>query len=237
MKNLNSILLTVLIVAFSISTASAKTNESIIKDYEINSFKSVSANTVADIVYTQCDNVIVKAQGAQEMLNNLKVSVKNGVLTIENDREFNDKLDEPLTIYLSSPSIESIETRGCGDWNIQSKVKSDNLVIKSEGIGAIHASSLESKKISVKYAGIGNLKLGGTTDVVEINSDGVGNIDCKNLISKTAMVKSTKIGKVKCFASESVGLFNDGIGEIIYHGNPTFKNLQNGGMGVIKEVK
>lgn len=235
MKNLKVLLFASLFVVFGVSISSAKTIESFVKDYKIKSFSSVSANTVADIVYTQCDNVIVKAQGSKELIDNLKITVSKGVLTIENDREFNTKNDEPLIIYLSSPSIESIETRGMGNWNLQGKVKSDNLVISSEGIGSVHALNLESKKICVKYGAIGELKLGGTTDLVEINSSGVGNIDTQNLIAKTAMVKSTKTGKVKCFASECVGLFNDGIGEITYLGNPKLKNLQNGGMGKINE--
>lgn len=235
MKNLKVLLFASLFVVFGVSISSAKTIESFVKDYKIKSFSSVSANTVADIVYTQCGNVIVKAQGSKELIDNLKITVSKGVLTIENDRKFNTKNDEPLIIYLSSPSIESIETRGMGNWNLQGKVKSDNLVISSEGIGSVHALNLESKKICVKYGAIGELKLGGTTDLVEINSSGVGNIDTQNLIAKTAMVKSTKTGKVKCFASECVGLFNDGIGEITYLGNPKLKNLQNGGMGKINE--
>lgn len=235
MKNLKTILLTLLITAFSVSNASAKTVESFIKDYKIKSFSSIDANTIADIVYTQSDNFIVKAQGAEEMIENLKVSVNKGVLTIENDKEFNNKTDEPLTLFISSPSIESIENHGMGDCKLQGKVKADILIIKSEGIGSFEALDLQCKKVCVKYGAIGNLKLGGTTDLVEIRSDGVGNIDCKDLIAKTAMVKSTKIGKVNCFASESVGLFNDGIGEITYHGSPTFKNLQNNGMGEINE--
>ncbi len=235
MKKLNSLLVTLLIVVFSVSIASAKTAESFIKDFKIKSFSSVNANTVADIVYTQCDNVIVKAQGSQEMIDNLQISVRKGVLTIESDKEFNHKNDEPFVIYLTAPSLTSIETHGMGNWKLDGPVKSNNLIIKSEGIGNLEALGLDSKKICVRYSGIGNIKLGGTTDIVEINSDGVGNVDCKNLVAKTAMVKSTKTGKVKCFASETLGLFNEGIGEITYHGNPTFKNFQNSGMGKINE--
>ncbi len=235
MKNLKSLLLTSLLVVFGISTAVAEKNGSFVKEYKITSFSSVSAKTVADIMYTQSDNFIVKAVGEQEMLDHLQISVNEGVLTIENDKEFNNKSDEPLIIYLSSPSIKSIETHGRGNWKLLGKIKTNCLIIQSEGIGSFQALELESKKICLKYGAIGDLKLGGTTDLVEINSEGIGNIDCENLISKTAIVKSTKIGKVKCFASESLGLFNDGIGEITYHGNPTFKNFQNSGLGEINE--
>lgn len=237
MKNLNSLLVTLLFVVFGISNASAKSAESFIKDYKVKPFSSVNANTVADIVYSQSDKVSVKAEGSQGMIDHLQISVNRGVLTIENDKEFNNQNNEPLIIHLSSPSIESIETRGMGNWSLLGKVKSDNLVIKSDGIGNFRALGLESKKICLKYGGIGDLKLGGTTDLVEIISNGVGNIYCENLVSKTTMVKSTKIGKVKCFASESLGLFNEGIGEITYLGNPTYKNFQNFGMGKINKGK
>ena len=82
MKKLKVLFVTTLFLVFSISIVSAKTIESFIKDYKIKSFTSINANTIADIVYTQCDNVIVKAQGAEEMIKNLQVSVINGVLTI-----------------------------------------------------------------------------------------------------------------------------------------------------------
>ena len=62
-----------------------------------------------------------------------------------------------------------------------------------------------------------------------------GNIYCENLLAKNAVVRSTRIGKVNCFASEAISLLNDGIGEITYHGNPSFKNFQNKGMGEINK--
>lgn len=237
MKNLKAILLTVLFAVIGLSTSMAKSNELLTKDYKIKSFTSVNANTIADIVYTQSYIVSATAKGAKEMIDNLRINVDKGVLTIENDREFNNKNGEPLVIFISSPTINSIKTFGMGDWCLKGKVMTDNLVIDSEGIGSIHALDLESKRICIKYAGIGDLTVAGKTDLVEIKSDGIGNIDCENLVAKTAMVKSTKLGKVNCFASESIGLFNDGFGEITYHGNPTFKNLQNGGIGKIKEAK
>ena len=233
MKNLKYLLLSMFVV-FGILSSLAQKN-GYVKEYNIASFSSVSANTVADIIYTQCDNAIVKAVGTQEMLNHLQITQNQGVLTIENGMNFNKKSDQPFTIYLSSPTIDSIKTKGMGNWKLQGKIKTNYFMIQSDGIGSFQALKLESEKICIKYSGVGFLKLGGTTDFVEINSEGFGNIDCENLISKTAIVKSTEIGKVKCFASESVALFNEGIGEITYLGNPTFKNFKNSGMGKINE--
>lgn len=237
MKNLKVLLLTSLFMVIGITTTSAKNIEYVSKNYPIEYFSSVYANTVANIVYTQSDVVSVRADGVKEMIDHLKIKVHNGELIIENNKELDHKSDSPLVIFLSSPTINSIETHGKGNCCLKGKVKTDNLNIKSAGIGKLQALELESKKVCVNYEGIGNLKLGGTTQLVEIFSSGVGNIDCENLLAKTAIVKSTKIGKINCYASESIGLFNDGIGEITYHGNPKLKNLQGRGMGKISAIK
>ena len=237
MKNLKSLLFTALFVIISLSNAKAKNTELFSKDYKVKSFSSINANTVADIVYIQSAKVSVRVEGVQEMVDNLKIDCNKGVLTIENDRELNNKTNEPFVVHISSPTIHSIETKGMGNICLKGKVKSDNLNINTEGIGKLRALDVECKKICVQYSGIGDLKLAGQTDIVEINANGIGNIDCKDLLAKTTMVKSTKTGKVNCFASENIGLFNDGIGEITYHGNPTLKNLQNGGLGLISEAK
>lgn len=235
MKNLKVLLLTSLFMVTGITSALTKNVEIVSKNYPIESFSSLKANTVAKIVYTQSDEVSVRVNGAQELIDHLMVKVDKGELIIENDMELNSKNDAPLVVFISSPTLNSIETYGKGDLCLKGEIKSDHLTIKSFGIGRVHALNLQSKKVSVKYDGIGNLKLGGVVQQVEILSSGVGNIDCEDLVAKTAIVKSTKIGKVKCLATESIGLFNEGIGEIIYLGNPTFKELHNSGMGKISQ--
>lgn len=235
MKNLNVLLVTFLFMVIGITTASTQNVEIISKNYPIKSFSSVKANTVVDIVYTQSNEVKVSVNGVKELVNHLIINVDDGVLTIENDIELNNRNNVPVVVFISSPTLKSIETYGKGNLCLKGRVETDNLIIKSYGIGKVQALNLQSEKVCVSYDGIGNLKLGGATHLVEIHSTGVGNIDCKNLVANTAIVRSEKIGKVKCFASETIGLYNEGIGEITYHGNPTYKDLHNAGMGKINK--
>ncbi|NLZ94250.1 MAG: DUF2807 domain-containing protein [Bacteroidales bacterium] len=237
MKNVKTLFLTTLLVLIAVTTTSAKGIQSVSKNYSVKYFSSINANTIANIVYTQSDIVSVRVDGVQEMIDHLKIKVHDGVLIIENDIELNSKNDRPIVIFISSPALTSIETYGIGDLCLKGEIKNDHLTIKSFGIGRVHALNLQSEKISVEYDAIGDLRLGGTTQIVEIFSSGVGNIDCKNLLAKTAMVRSTKSGKVNCFASENIGLYNEGIGDITYHGSPSFKSLNNGGLGKIREIE
>ena len=235
MKNLKVLFFTWLFIVISITTASTKNVEIVSKKYSIKSFSSILANTVADIVYTQSDALSVRVDGEKELLDHLIIKVDNGVLSITGDEELNSKNDISLVVFINSPNLTSIATYGKGDLCLKGLVKSDHLIIKSFGIGRVHALNLQCEKVCVDYDGIGSMKLGGTTQQVEIFSSGIGNIYCENLLAKNAVVRSTRIGKVNCFASEAISLLNDGIGEITYHGNPSFKNFQNKGMGEINK--
>lgn len=235
MKNLKVLFFTSLFIVISITTASTKNVEIVSKKYPVKSFSYIHANTVADIVYTQSDAFSVIVDGEKELLDHLIIKVEDGVLSITGDEELNSKNDISLVVFINSPNLTSIETYGKGDLCLKGEVKSDHLIIKSFGIGRVHALNLQCENLCVEYEAIGSMKLGGTTQQVVIFSSGIGNIYCENLLAKNAVVRSTRIGKVNCFASEGISLLNDGIGEITYHGNPSFKNLQNKGMGEINK--
>lgn len=195
MKNLKVLLLTSLFMVMGITTASTKNVEIVSKKYPVESFSSVKANTITDIVYTESEEVSVRADGEKELIEHLMIKVDDGVLTIEGDRELNSKSDVPLVIIISSPNLKSVETYGKGDLCMKGEVKSDLLIIKSFGIGSVNALNLQCEKVCVKYDGIGTMKLGGRTEHLEIFSSGIGKVDCKNLVAKTAIVKQRRLEK------------------------------------------
>lgn len=237
MKNLKVLLLSSLIIVINFASVVAKNHQMVSKNHSAKSFSSIITNTTADIVYTQSDVVSVRVNGVAEMIDQIQIDVNDGALTILDNLQFDNETNSPVVIFISSPSIESVETYGKGNFYMKDRVKVNNLYIRSKGAGNIQASDLESKKMSIKYGGIGNIKLGGKTEVIDIYSEGTGNIDCENLMAKTVIVKSTNMGNVNCYASQSIGIFNYGVGEVTYYGNPTFKKLQNSNVGNILAVK
>lgn len=235
MKKLKSLLLSAMCIVLGVATINAENYEMTSKKFKVRSFTSIKSNSVVDVVFTQSDKTSVVAEGAKEVIDNLHVSVNKGVLTIENDANYDRNNQARVMLLISSPTLHAIETEHMGNWLLKDNVKTDNLKIKFSGLGSFEALELDSKKVCILYDGVGNITLGGKADIVEVNSGGVGNVDCEALHAKTAIIRSTKTGKVKCFASDNVGVFNDGVGEVVFVGNPTVKNLQNKGLGKITE--
>ncbi len=237
MKKLKVLLSALLLVVITTSCTLAQKREFTNKTFPVPSFSSIKFDAVAKVIYTQSNKVSLRAEGDKEMVNNLDISVKKNVLKIDHKRRFNSKNKKSLTIYISSPTIEAIDVEGVGNWNLEGKIKADNLKIKFEGVGNFEALNLESQTIKADYKGVGNLTLGGSTEFIEIESEGVGSVNTQKLIAKNAVVRSSGVGSVKCYASDSIDLNNNGVGSLTYYGNPTVKNMNNSGVGKIKQGK
>ena len=237
MKNFKILFSTLLLVVITTSCTFAQKREIIEKDYPIQSFTSVKADIVGNIIYTQSNNVNVRAEGDTEMVDNLKVTENSGVLTLTNKHKLKNKGKKKVTVYISSPAIEEIEMDGVGNFILEGSVTAENLTIDFEGVGDFKAMQLQSNSVYASYEGVGNLKLGGTTDLLEVTSEGVGSVDTQKLEAKNAIIRAEGVGSVKCFASESIDINNKGVGSVTYYGNPTVKNSNNSGIGKIRAGK
>ena len=237
MKYLKVLLSTLMLCVIVTSCTYAQKQTFTNKTYPIQSFTSVESNVVGNIIYTQSNKVSVRAEGDKELVDKLRITEKNGDLKIEHEEKIKSKKKQKLSIYISSPTINEVDTEGVGNWVMKGNVKADNLVIEFDGVGNFEALDLQSNNIKVDYEGVGNLTLGGTTDFLQIKSEGVGSVKTQDLIAKNAIIKSSGVGSVKCYASESVDLTNTGVGSITYYGNPTTKNMNNSGVGKIKAGK
>ena len=237
MKNLYVLLSALFMVMIAVSCTFGQKNEITDKSYPIESFKSVKFEAVANIIYTQSDRVSVTVEGDKEMIDNLRITERNGILNIVHDKKYRVRNKKNLTIYISSQSIEEVNIDGVGNWTMKGKVKTENLKIDFEGVGNLEALELESNNIKVNSKGVGNIVLGGTTNFLDMKSEGVGSINTQKLLAIKAVVKSSGVGSVKFYASESIDLSNNGVGSITYYGNPTLKNMSNSGVGKIKAGK
>ena len=234
MKSFKIILSLLLLVVIATSSTCVQKKEYTNKTYPVQSFSSVKSEVVAKVIYTQTNEVSVRAEGDQDMIDNLTITESNGVLKINHTKKIRARNKKNLTIHISSPTIQEFEIEGVGNWVMEGKVITDYLKIDFEGVGNFEALDLESDEIIATYEGVGNLTLGGTTEFVDIKSEGVGTINAQDLKAKNAVVISSGVGSIKCYASESLDLSNNGVGSITYYGNPTIKNFQNSGVGKIK---
>ena len=91
MKNLKLLLSAFFIVAIATSCTYAQKKELSNKTYPIESFSSVESDVVGNIIYTQSNKVSVRAEGDKKIVDNLRISERNGELKIYHDSKFSIK--------------------------------------------------------------------------------------------------------------------------------------------------
>lgn len=240
MKNLKAVVPIMMLLIITSSCSLAQKREIIEKSYPIQSFSSVKADIVGNIIYTQSSKTSVRVEGDKDLVDRLLVAADNEVLKLyyyEKKQKNISKKKLTMTIYITSPAIEKINMDGVGNFVLEGLIAAENLTIDFEGVGNFKAMQLQSNSIDASYKGVGNLELGGTTDFLKLSSKGVGNIDTQKLEAKNAIVRAEGVGSVKCYASESIDLNNRGVGGITYYGNPVVTNLNKSDIGKIKAGK
>ena len=236
MKNIKTILSALLLVVVATScTLASQNREKVEKSFSIKSFTSVRSHIVGNVIYTQSDDVSVYAEGEKRLMDLLVITEESdGALHIFLDAKIKNVRKRDLTVYISSPTIEKAILSGVGGFKMEGTVDVDNLIIDFEGVGNFEAMYLKANNVEVTYEGVGNLILGGTTNYLTIDSDGVGLVNAEKLRAKNAVVRSNGVGGVRVYASESIDIYNNGVGNVSYYGDPEVKDLKNSGVGKIR---
>lgn len=237
MRKFKTLLSTILLIVFITSCTLAQKREFTEKDYPIQSFTSVEADIVGNIIYTQSSNTSVRVEGDKDLVDKLLVTADNEVLKLYFEGKQKNIGKKKVTIYISSPVIEKINMEGVGNFKTEGDVQANSLVIDFEGVGNFEAKQLQCTNIKATYEGVGNLKLAGSTNFLELLSEGVGSVNTKELKAKKVVVKAGGVGSVKCYASEHIELDNNGVGSITYYGDPTVKSSNNSGIGKVRAGK
>lgn len=231
-----SILSLLALVLFTTTQTSYAQERVTNRTFQVSQFNSINANSIGNIIFTQSPATSVTAQGNSDLINNLRVSVKNNTLIIDTKTKLRLKRrsNAKLEIRISAPNIVEFENNGVGNVTFNGKIRTPDLKISSNGVGNINALDLECSNVVVESDGVGNITLGGKTNFLKIESDGVGNIKTEKLSANNAVVSSDGVGNVRVFADESIDIEADGIGNVTYYGNPGRRNISKDGIGRVR---
>ena len=220
------------------NNACAQSNRITNRNYDVTAFSAMVSNPVGNIEYTPSSHYSVSAEGNEEMVNNLVVTVQNSQLNLSMKKNlkrlFGNRRSGKLVIRISSPSLNFIESNGVGNIELKGTLDTPQFKIVSTGVGNIAAQHFTSGNIDITSEGVGNIEIKGSATSVSVVSKGVGNVKLENLKAARVRIESDGVGNVSCHATESVDINTDGIGNVTYYGNPRTKNISKGGIGKVR---
>jgi Putative auto-transporter adhesin, head GIN domain len=160
------------------------------RTYDVGAFNAVSLEGSHDVIIKVGAPASVRAEGDSEALDQLKISVENGSLKVEEKKHgwnWGSGNRGHATIYVTVPSLKAAALGGSGNIRID-RVEGGNFSASLGGSGNIDLAAMQVGKADFSLAGSGNIKAAGKASSASISIAGSGNVNAANVEARTASV-------------------------------------------------
>ena len=160
----------------------------------------------------------VTVSGSKDYIRKVRAVVEGGVLRVVYDKDEKGSISvkDGDKITVTVPVLTSFRVLGAGESRV-TNINGERIDISFEGAGALYAS--------------------GMVKLLRMKGQGVGQADLKDLKAERADVNFTGMGDISLYASDTLNLIVEGMGNFTYYGNPKHVNKSAKGIGNVSPGK
>lgn len=202
----------------------------------VNRFDSIEIKSNMEVSIEKGNYYSVEITAGKHLLKNISASVKNGLLTLENNNTCNfvRGYKRKIKVHIVTPRVKKVSNLGVGVTTVDGGFNNDTLYLRAENSGDIHVNG----NFDFLYAsthGNGDFHISGTAKNLLIYSFGTNFIKAENMqVSEHIYVSTTSVGDCS-FNCNGLLMFDYYIysdGNIYYTGNAqTTQKLGGEGTG------
>ncbi|MDQ3140893.1 MAG: DUF2807 domain-containing protein [Bacteroidota bacterium] len=211
-----------------------KNSKSISKSDDLTSYHSIKISGNYDIDLIQ-GPASIKYEGDSMLVENVKVTLNDSVLTISNHKEIHMVSSPSVKLVISFPTLKEFTFLGNGDVNMKDSAVTSEIKIELAGSANIK-TKFNSSIMHINILGSGAIENRGQADSLKALISGSGEIDLSETITKYANATILGSGDISIHATEQLDSEINGSGNIYYLGDPKI-NLNNMGSGSVKPYK
>lgn len=209
------------------------TGDIVKQEITLEALNGVNLGFAGDVILTQGSTQKIVLEGQQNILDNIKREVKNGVwgiYFIQNVREAKN-----VVVHVTLPSLEYAALSGSGDISSTNKFANLNeLELNLTGSGSI-ALDFDAVDTEVHLSGSGELDLAGSSDEFSIRISGSGDVNAANLKTSNCDVHISGSGDASVNASSKLNTQIAGSGDVKYTGAASV-NARISGSGEVSKA-
>jgi hypothetical protein len=255
MKNYLFIKALALVALFVGLTAFMLPLNSFQKDFPTEKFSKVSISVKSKVYIEQGENYKLDINTDEKTLEKISVKFKSDELVI--DCKNSSRIDEPVIINITAPSLKGISIAGSSELFIEKTFESDDMDLSVAGSGKMNISDLKTGKVSASVAGSGKMAIkelksdivsasvAGSGDIFLNGSNpgnsetfsiaGSGNIDAAGFEASVVKVEIAGSGDCKVNAKEKLTVSIAGSGNVYHKGKPEIKK-EVAGSGNLRQI-
>jgi hypothetical protein len=165
----------------------------------------------AKVFLTQDTRQRIRIEADDNIIDLVTTRSENGYLVVGLER--GSYSNTTVNVYVSLATIENLEITGAGD------------------ITTTH--SIQCGVVRCHIEGAGNISLAGTANDQSITIDGAGNVENFDLISSECTATINGTGNCEIHVTQRFDGEINGVGKIVYEGNPREVHTSINGLGTI----
>lgn len=213
--------ISILSLVYALSGCSINTNTDdiegsgniISEQRKIKPFHAILIKGSTNIKMTQSPDISLYISADDNILPLIKAHVDQGTLVIETTQDYSS--NETVKINLVTPTLD---------------------MITIDGASHIGLNKLHTKKLTIHVNGAGQVHATGKADYLDIRVKGAANVDAQKLISNHVNARIEGAGKIHVHPTQAIKASVEGVGSIIYEGNPSTIASSISGVGSIKKA-
>ncbi len=200
-----------ILAGFVLNAQSTKGNKNVVKEERaIGSFTGIEVGGAFNVYLTQEDKNSVFIEADENLMEQITTEVNDGILEIGSR---NIRNATKLNIYISTPTLNSLEISGAATVKSENTLQSDTFSITASG--ASHADlTLSATELEIEASGASHLNLTGFADSQSIEASGASEVDASRLETKITSAEASGAANVSIYATEQIDRETSGAGSI-----------------------
>jgi hypothetical protein len=180
-------------------------------------FTRIELNTDAKVIITKDTVQSIRVEAQPNVLKVLTTEVSGKWLYIDLDGCLADH--KPITVYISTPSFETIEVDGSGSVEGRGSFNGEKITLSIDGSGSINIG-LSANEVKSEIKGSGNMNLSGSARKFDVDLSGSGDVNAQEMPSGVCKVNVRGSGNCRIFAINKLAVDIAGSGNVFYKGTP-----------------
>lgn len=167
------------------------------RSYQVGNFTGVELAGADDIDVRIGQNFSVRAEGASEDLDRLRIRLEGSTLSVDRRRQNGVSWGgHKVTVHVTMPRIVQASVAGSGTIRVE-RVEGDRFKGELAGSGDLALDAVAAGNVSFDIAGSGSVKAAGTANALSVDIAGSGGIDAPGLKAASAKVSIAGSGDVR----------------------------------------
>lgn len=216
------------------------------REFDLASFNAVIDQTVVDVEIVQGDEQKIIAEGHENIMDQLDLTVSGGELDI--DLRHGSYSSFKMKIFITVPTLESVIINSTGDVKVggfkglesielisnstgdlivdgKLEVK-DEVVIKSRSTGDIDVN-VNAKEIRTVLSSTGDVWVSGSCYFQSVDISSTGDYNAYMLDSEECSVETDGTGDTFVTVSDKLDVVIRSLGDVLYKGSPSVSISDN----------